>query len=458
MTYLDQMLQQGWRLHQSGDLEAAQRCYQQVLDGQPNNPDALVYLGIALFDKRHFGESVEAYRKAIGIRKEFPVAWNNLGNSLRMLGEVEEADACFAEALRMRPGYLSALKNRGTLWVWSGEVERGLGWYQQGLEVDPGNAELHRNLGVIHLLLGNDDRGWSEYRWRWRMPGMSRPRLAAPIWRGQSLQDKTILIYPEQGLGDTIQFVRVATALKHLGAIVIVQCSERMLPLFTSVPHVDQLTLDSALPPPVDYHASMIEVVDVLYGQTGRMTCCNELFADGDGYLTVSDALIDYWRDWLNAHTRLKRVGIAWQGNPSHHADVYRSVPLEVLRPLSRVRGIELISLQFGFGCEQLDSCDFADRIARLPSHVDTDGGAFTDTAAIVRNLDYVVTTDTAIAHLAGAVAVPVALMLGRVPDWRWELEGESTAWYPTMTLIRQQQLGVWDDVIKRACEWVTSS
>ena len=133
-------------------------------------------------------------------------------------------------------------------------------------------------------------------------------------------------------------------------------------------------------------------------------------------------------------------------------------MPLEVLRPMSRVSGIELISLQFGFGCEQLDSCDFADRVVRLPSHVDTDGGAFTDTAAILRNLDYVVTTDTAIAHLAGAVAVPVALMLGRVPDWRWELEGESTAWYPTMTLIRQQQLGVWDDVIKRACEWVTSS
>jgi hypothetical protein len=458
MTYLDQLLQQGWQVHQSGDVDGAKRRYEQVLDAEPDNANALVYLGIAHFDQRRFGESVEAYRKAIRIRKQFPVAWNNLGNSLRMLGEVEEADECFAEALRMQPGYLSALKNRGTLWVWTGQIERGLGWYQQALEVDPNNAELHRNLGVIHLLLGNFERGWPEYRWRWRMPGMSRPRLAAPIWRGESLQDKTILIYPEQGLGDTIQFVRVATALKRLGAAVIVQCSERMLPLFTSVPNVDRLTLDTAVPPPVHFHASMIEVVDVLYGQTGQMEWCNELFADGDGYLTVSNALIDYWRDWLKAHTQLKRVGIAWQGNPSHHADVYRSVPLEVLRPLSRVGGIDLISLQFGFGCEQLDSCDFADRIVRLPSHVDTDGGAFTDTAAIVRNLDCVVTTDTSIAHLAGTVATPVALMLGCVPDWRWGLEGESTAWYPTMKLIRQEQLGIWDNVIERACQWVTSS
>jgi hypothetical protein len=450
MATVNELLQRGWQLHQSGQRDAAEQCYRHALSIDPDNADALVYLGIALFDRREFQESVEAYRRAISRRKRFPIAWNNLGNSLRMLGQIEEAESCFAEALRQKPGYLSALKNRGTLWVWSGQIERGLGWYEEGLKTDPENAELHRNLGVIHLLLGNYDVGWNEYRWRWRMRDARRPAVAAPIWSGESLQNKTVLLYPEQGLGDTIHFVRVASALKRRGAKVLVLCSARMLPLFTSVPNVDQLVVETASLPRVDFHASMIDVLDILYSQTGQIEWGSELFDESDRYLTVSHELIEYWSRWLKENTKGKRIGINWQGNADHHADVYRSVPLESLRPLSRIPGITLVNLQFGYGIEQLDDCDFAANIVRLPEHVDTDGGAFTDTTAILQNLDGVVTTDTAIAHLAGAVGAPVLMMLGRVPDWRWLQEGDSTPWYPTMRLIRQQELGCWDDVIKR--------
>ena len=450
MANANELLKQGWQLHQSGDIVAARRCYDQALTISPDNANAMVYRGIAQFDQREFADSAASYRNAIAVRSEFPIAWNNLGNSLRMLGDLEEAESCFAEALKLKPGYLSALKNRGTLWVWAGEIERGLGWYEEGLKVDPDNAELHRNLGVIHLLLGNYERGWNEYRWRWRMPGLARPHVAAPAWKGESLQGKTILIYPEQGLGDTLQFVRVAGSLQALGARVIVRCSDRMLALFTSAPHVDQLVLDTKVSPPCDYHASMIEVIDVLYCKTGQIAWGSDLFNAGNGYLTVSADLIDYWRQWLdqNTNTNVKRIGINWQGNPEHHADVYRSIPLETLAPLAGRSGIELISLQFGKGAEQLENCKFAERIRRLPDHVDTDGGAFTDTAAILKHLDGVVTTDTAIAHLAGAVGAPVMMMVGRVPDWRWLEHGESTRWYPSMQLIRQQQLGAWDDVV----------
>lgn len=453
MSDVPQLLQHGWQRHQSGDLEAAEACYREALRRAPNHPDALVYLGIALFDKRQFQASVEAYEQALHGRPQFPIAWNNLGNSHRMLGQVEQAEACFAEALRQQPDYLSALKNRGTLWIWTGQIERGLRWYEQGLQVDPGDAELHRNLGVIHLLLGNYDVGWQEYRWRWRMPGMVRPKVAAPQWQGQPLAGRTILIYPEQGLGDTIHFARVASALRDRGARVMLQCSRRMLPLFTSLPGVDQLVLDTATPPAVDFHASMIEVVDVLYSQTRQMPWGAELWKQGRGYLTVSHPLIEYWKRWLDEKAPGKRIGINWQGNPQHHADIYRSIPLEVLRPLSQLSGMELISLQFGFGTEQLHDCDFAHRIVRLPDDVDTDGGAFTDTTAILRHLDGVITTDTAIAHLAGAVGTPVAMLVGRVPDWRWGMEGESTPWYPSVTLYRQQQLGCWQEAMAKVCD-----
>jgi tetratricopeptide (TPR) repeat protein len=452
MPSSSEVLRQGWQLHQAGNVDQAERIYRQVLGAEPRNADASVYLGIALFDQRKFAESVAAYREAIKIRPTYPIAWNNLGNSLRLQGEIDQAEACFEEALSQQPGYLSALKNRGTLWVWCGEIERGLRWYEQGLQVDPANAELHRNLGVINLLLGNYQVGWPEYRWRWKMPGMSRPAIAAPVWQGEPLAGKSILLYPEQGLGDAIQFVRAAASLKELGAHVVLQCNSSLIPLFSSAPGVDRLLADNSSAPIVDFHASLLEVIDLLYSQTGEIAWGTDLFGQEAGYLTVSSELIAYWKRWLDGQTQPNtiRVGINWQGNPSHHADVYRSIAMEHLRPLSQLPGVQLINLQFGYGSEQLDECDFADAILRLPDHVDTDGGAFTDTVAILRHLDLVVSTDTAIAHLAGAVGADVTVMLGKVPDWRWLLEGETTRWYPKMKLVRQPEIDRWSDVIEK--------
>ncbi|MDG2223138.1 MAG: tetratricopeptide repeat-containing glycosyltransferase family protein [Rubripirellula sp.] len=440
-------LSNAWRLHQAGQIQQAEEYYRQVLNQDPKHADAWVYLGIALFDRREFAESTQAYREALKLNDRNPIAWNNLGNSLRMQGSVEEADQCFARALQQRPNYLSALKNRGTLWVWSGEVERGLSWYERGLTVARDDVELHRNLGVIRLLQQDYARGWPEYRWRWRMAGHARPAVTAPVWQGQSLQGKTILLYAEQGLGDAIHFVRMAAVLKSLGARVLLQCPARLLSLFTSVPGVDQLLLDQAPLPAVDYHASLIDVVDVLWTTTGKMEWGVQAFGSKASYLAVSRELVAYWENWLRGLKPGRRIGIAWQGNREHHADVYRSIPLEQLRPLSELKDVELISLQLGDGAEQLGHCEWASDIVRLPEHFDSQD-AFTDTTAIVQQLDAVVTTDTSIAHLAGAVGAKVHLLLGKVPDWRWGTTGASTPWYPAMNLYRQATLGDWESVI----------
>ncbi|MGB7327582.1 MAG: tetratricopeptide repeat-containing glycosyltransferase family protein [Rubripirellula sp.] len=453
-----QSLQQAWQIHQSGDVTRAEAIYRRVIDQSPKNADAWVYLGIALFDQRQFAESVDAYRRAIKIKRVFPIAWNNLGNSLRMAGDVDEADRCLQTSLDQDPNYLSALKNRGTLWIWTGDIERGLQWYQRGLEVDPDNAELHRNLGVIELLRGNYDAGWPHYRWRWRMPGLTRPQSPAPVWGGQPLAGRTVLLYPEQGLGDAIHFVRVARTMVDRGATVILQCAAKLIPLFSSTMNtlgVSRLMADTDAAPPVDYQVSMIEAVDGLYQMDGRVDYRSDLVSPNSGYLGVSNELVEYWRKWLAANTTGRCIGINWQGNPQHHADVYRSVPLSILEPLSTVEGITLVNLQFGFGAEQLDTCSFGDRVVRLPEHVDATEGAFTDTAAILACLDGVITSDTAIAHLAGAVGADVTTMLGRVPDWRWLQTGDSTPWYPTMKLVRQQQLGSWDNVVAEVCDGV---
>tara|TARA_R110002049_G_scaffold4601_3_gene31773 strand:- start:32734 stop:34167 length:1434 start_codon:yes stop_codon:yes gene_type:complete len=469
MPTIEEVLQQGWRLHQAGRVDDAAAIYRHVLDQAPRSAEAHVYLGIAQFDQRDFRQSAASYREAIRLRDSFPVAWNNLGNSLRMSGDVDEAESCFVKALQQQPGYLSALKNRGTLWVWAGEIERGLHWYQEALKVKPDDPELHRNLGVINLLLGEFEIGWPEYRWRWRMPGMRRPQTNAPFWQGEQLDGKTVLLYPEQGRGDTIQFIRMATELHDAGARVFIECPQELIPLLQSVRGVDMFLPEGAVIPPVDYHLSLIDAVDVWYCSKGELPLSTDT---RHGYLNVPEAKALQWRRWLDQtmpqsvgkpmHGRLThgkpvhgksirdrpmRVGINWQGSPDHHADVYRSVPLDCLAVLANRADIQLVSLQFGHGADDLDACDFADSVVKVPAGVDTSEGAFVDTAAIVKGLDVVVTSDTAIAHLAGALGVPVQLMLGKVPDWRWRLDGDTTVWYDTFTLVRQQHIGDWNSV-----------
>ena len=457
MANLHEVLGRGWQLHQAGQLSEAQDVYQNVLDQIPDQPEALVYMGILYFDRRAYAASAECYRKALNQRDEFPIAWNNLGNSLRMLGEVDEADRCLEKSLSQDPKYLSAFKNRGTLWVWNGDIEKGLHWYQRGLEIDPNNIELRRNRGVIWLLLGDYENGWPEYRARWLMPGAIRPPVSAPLWNGGSLSGKTIILYPEQGRGDAIHFVRVAKTLSDQGARVVLTCPAGLIPLFSSVAGVDELLPEGSVLPNAHFHASLIDVVDVWHSTQGELPFGSG-FIEG-GYLSVSDELVKYWKDWIDAQGfQSTKIGINWQGNPEHHADVYRSIPLKHFQPLADLKDVSLINLQFGFGVEQLSDCGFADQVNRLPDHVDRTEGAFTDTVAILKNLDHVVTSDTAIAHLAGACGVPVTMIVGKVPDWRWLMDSATTPWYPSMRIVRQTELGDWNAPMMKAATLVSEA
>lgn len=476
MSSLQTVLQQAWAVHQAGNVAAAEAVYRQVLSQHPRHAATLVYLGLAHFDQRRFAEAAQAYREAIAIQPEFPIAWNNLGNAMRMLGEVQEADDCFTHALRQNPDYLSPMKNRGTLWIWAGEVDRGLASYQDAMRLAPQDPELHRNLGVIYLLQGRYTEGWPEYRWRWHLNPGGRPRHPSPIWQGEDPRGKTFLLYPEQGIGDAIHFARAAHTLRQAGARTILQCSAKLVPLMSSVTGIDMVLPEGVAAESfgvghIDYQASLIDVVDHWYGRTGELaTAFAPLFGGASpdpaatagpvaghasfdpaaAYLHASEALVDYWRRSLFPSNGRKRVGICWQGNTQFHADVYRSVPLEAFAPLAKVDGITLVSLQFGYGCEQIAGCSFAKSLTRLPDSVDQSSGAFLDTAAIIRNLDLVVTVDTSTGHLAAALGKPVWTVLGRVPDWRWTLAGETSPWYPTVRLFRQQKLGDWGDVMQR--------
>ncbi|MCA9126234.1 MAG: glycosyltransferase family protein [Planctomycetales bacterium] len=459
MTVTDnvqQELQRGWNIHQQKRFTAAEQIYREVLRHAPQNAYAWCYLGIVLHDQHKYQDAVNAYDRALQIDEQFPVALNNRGNSLRYLGEFEVADQSFQRAIDLKPDYLNAYKNRGTLHVWSGNLDKGLKYYLHALQLNPNEAELHRNLGVLYLLQGRFEEGWQEYRWRWRVGDLNRAYPNVPIWQGQDLTDKSILLTAEQGLGDTLHFVRFAVELQKLGAKTLVHCQPQLIALLQSCRNLGAV-YPNTLTPTTSFHyqCSLVDCADVL--QVNLQSIPGEC-----PYLNSTEQQCGYWQKYfatgagrrqlekLPADVRKLRVGIAWQGNPDHQADAFRSIPLTVFEPLAALPQVELISLQSGFGTEQLAGWQGARAITLLPADVDKSSGAFMDTAAIMQTLDLVVTSDTAIAHLAGGLGIPTWIALGYVPDWRWLLARDDTPWYPSARLFRQSVIGQWHDVFNR--------
>lgn len=448
MTSVQEILNQAWQVQQRGQPAQAEAIYRHILAAHPQHAATWCYLGIALFDQKRFAQSEQAYRQAISLQHHFPVAWNNLGNALRMLARPDEAEQAFAEALRQQPGYATAMKNRGTLRAWTGHFDAAVESFREALSITPEDAELYRNIGVIRLLQGQFSEGWQAYRSRWRMPGFVRLADPGTVWDGSDPLGKTFFLYPEQGLGDAIQFVRMARYLQQRGARTLVQASARMLPLVQRVEGVDMLILEGTSPlPPFDFHGSFIDIAD-------RAGVNADTIPGDVPYVRLPTQLCDSWREWAE---RLKgfRIGINWQGNPEHQADAFRSIPLAEFEPLAELEDVQLVSLQQGYGAEQLERSPMRGSIVRLPADADRISGAFLDTAAVMTQLDLIVTSDTALAHLAGALGLPVFTVLGYVPDWRWLLGRDDTPWYPTMRLFRQPAVGDWRSCFERIAEEV---
>ena len=410
MTTIEEALAQAWQLHTQGQVSEAERAYLQVLQAAPHNAEAWCYLGLACYDQDRLVEAEQAYRQALRLRPDFAVAENNLGNALKGQARFDEAAASF---------------------------ERAIG-------IDPDYANAHYNLGMTLLLSGDQQRGWREFRWREKSATFAHLQREGPRWNGQPLGGKTILLLAEQGLGDTIQFIRYAPLVAACGGRVVVQAQQALLPLLQTCDGIDQLIPPGESPPEYDFYAPLMSLPAILG--------VND--AGGGSYLRADDELVAKWREQLAGIAGLK-IGIAWQGNPQHASDRQRSLPLAELAPLAALDGVTLVSLQKGPGSEQLAALAGSWRVVDLAGRLDNEGGAFRDTAAVMKNLDLVITADTSIAHLAGALKVPVWVALSQVPDWRWGRQEQSTSWYASMRLFRQSRGGEWGDVVQRMASQV---
>ncbi len=424
-------------LEQRGQLPEAAKCFREAVRQKPDYAEAYYNLGLAMKRLGQLDKAVPCYARAVRYRPNYAEAHCSLAKALKDLHREREALVSYAEALRLKPSYPEALNGRGAIYLEQGRIAEAIDHFTEAVALRPKGADSHLNRGLALLQLGRFTAGWPEYEWRFQFEDMPERQLPKPRWQGESLAGRTILLHAEQGLGDTIHFVRYAVILAEQGARVIVECQRPLLPLLKTCPGIAQLVASGDELPEFDFHCPMMSVPGVV-GTTV------ETIPASPAYLAAEPDRIDRWRQELGSDGQF-RIGIAWQGNPQLSDDRRRSFRLSEFAPLAAVPGVQLFSLQKGPGEEQL--CKQSWSCIDLASRIDPPGEAFLDTAAVMNVLDLVVSSDTSILHLAGALGVRAWAALTYAPDWRWLLDRPDTPWYPSVRLFRQSLQDDWTSV-----------
>ncbi len=430
----------GLALAEQGQVTKAVEHFRTALRYQPNCAAVLSNLGLALgkLDQHH--EAVAVLTEAVRVQPDFAEAHTNLGLALLQLDRETEALTSLRRAIEVRPDFALGHSNLGNVLMDLGRPDEAWPGFEEALRLEPDNGEYHKQMSRLYLLNGQWQRGWEEYEWRWRGKDMQPRNFPQPQWQGEPLAGRSILLHVEQGRGDVFQFIRFAPLVQQRGGRVIVESVAELLPLLRGCPGVDQWVETGQPRPAFDVHLPLLSLPRVLGTTIDRVPAQVP-------YIFPEPDRVAHWRRELEPISGFK-VGLVWQGSPVHIKDRMRSLPLRILAPLADVPGVQLLSLQKGHGAEQLAdarSWPILDLGSRL---VD-----WTDTAAAVLNLDLVISVDTAVAHLAGALARRVWVALAVAPDWRWLRQREDTPWYPTMRLFRQSRRGDWDGVCVRLCE-----
>jgi len=467
-TTIQEALETAARHHRAGELPAAETIYRQVLALQPNDPDALHLLGVlaaqvgnaeaialmrkaiaqrpefpeayahlgnALHMRGEIGEAITCYRCAVAQLPEFPEAWSNLGTALTTAGELEEAVRCCRRALAQQPDSLEAHNNLGNALRSQGKVDESIAEFRTAIAIDPNFAEAHGNLAQALLQRGELEEGYRQYEWRWRCDSFQsmRRRFAQPQWDGTDLVGRTILIHAEQGFGDSIQHVRFVPQVIQKGGRVIVECAAPLVRLLGEAAFLRGSKVVSSAAQAgetFDVHLPMMSLPFAL------------------GVRSVADIPHDV--PYISAEPRALegaglKVGLVWAGSTTHTDDRNRSIPLQLLSPLVR-RGVIFHSLQIDEAAREARLAPAGMNLIDMSEHIRD----FADTAEIVAALDLVISVDTAVAHLAGAMGKRVWVLLPFVADFRWMLDREDSPWYPTMRLFRQQRAGDWGEVVRR--------
>jgi tetratricopeptide (TPR) repeat protein len=495
-------------LHQQGLLGQAQLIYESVLRMQPDHVDSLHFLGILHSQKMNYVQAISLIGKAIEIQSNNPAQYLNLGSAQQNINQFEAARASYEKALSIKSDYAPAYVSRASLFMTLHEYQSAIDDLDKAVRMDDNCIEAYYNLGYVHkelgnlevavenydiaielnpnfaeaylgrgdaqlqlnnlqdgmfsidkalaitpdyalanwaksiahLLSGDFSKGWILHEWRWKIgdSGNRIKRFSQPLWLGEeSLQDKKILIFFDHGLGDGIQFSRYLKLVSELGAHVILEVPQSLFSLFQSLKGVDELVVAGRTLPYFDYYCPLLSLP--LAFNTNIETIPSEM-----RYFDSDISKIEKWNKILGEKNR-KRVGLVWSGNSQHKNDYNRSIRLaDLLSHLSD--DFEYVSLQQEVREHDLTALESTGKVRHFgPDIVD-----FSDTAALCELMDVVVSVDTSVAHLCGALGKPTWILIPYAPDWRWLLDRDDSPWYPTVSLYRQTRRGEWNDVIER--------
>ena len=406
----------------------------------PDNARAQNNRGAVLQDLKRFEEALAAHDKALALNAGFAEAQFNRATALHALKRFDEAIADFEKAIALRPDYPEAYQNLGATLQDEKRLEEAAAAYRKAIALRPDYAEAHNNLGLCELQLGQFEAGFRDYEWRKRLPGsMANRFFMRPEWRGETITGKTLFVHWEQGLGDTLQFCRFGKATAARGIKTIISVQQPLWGLLQQLrPAVDIIGHD-AVPTAYDYHCPLLSL-------PGPLGVTFNSIPSEQSYLAANSALSSAWNARLAARQASPklRIGVAWSGNADHKNDQNRSMALKALAPIFTVDA-HWISLQ-----KEVPPGDAA-LLTELPvTPLGSSLTDFADTAALIDNLDLVITVDTSVAHLAGAMGKPVWIMLAYHTDWRWFLEGAASPWYPSARLFRQDRSRSWENVVAR--------
>jgi tetratricopeptide (TPR) repeat protein/SAM-dependent methyltransferase len=423
--------------------------YQQSLTADPNYTVALNNLGAAFKAVEKYDEAAAAISRAIEIDPAYSEAYNNLSSLQSYLGAYREAEAAVRRAIALSPESVEAHANLGKVQDELGQTREAIASFRKALSI-VGNVPIARkNLGMLLLKDGQFTEGWKEFEWRWIADQRTPRNHPQPLWKGEPLNGRTLLLHAEQGLGDAIQFSRFVTALAQSGDRVSLEVHPQLVALMRPLRGVaDVIPLEGAAPP-FDVHLPLMSVPHVM-GVTA------DAIPAPIPYLSADPARSAQWRERLGLDGF--KIGVVWRGYGASPNLQARSAPLAAFAALANIEGVRLISLQKTAPNEPIDPYIDILKVETLGPDFDAGPQAFLDTAAVMENLDLVVTIDTSLAHLAGALGRPVWIALKYSPDWRWRDKGDGTAWYPTARLFRQTTDGDWDAVFSKMAETLRAS
>jgi Flp pilus assembly protein TadD len=435
------LIMHGLHHHHAGRLGEAEHFFRQVLAINPRQAESLQMLGAIAHQTGRHDLAFDLISRAVASDPGEASSHSNLGNLLLQQGRLDEAVACYRRALDLKPEFPEALNNLGNALRAQKRLDEAVVSYRMALGVRPNDPETHYNLAMALLACGDFAAGWEEHEWRWKTPYLvnSRRDFIQPQWRGEAAEGQTLLVHAEQGFGDTLQFCRYAPLAAARGLRVIVEVPRTLAGLLRGLPGVDCIVVRDEALPPFDLHCPMLSM-PLAIGTT--MTSVPSEVP----YLRADTAQIAAWRRRIAAlENPGPRIGLAWAGNPRSQlpsaaaVGKWRSITADRLAPLFEPRGLQFFSLQKE-GSAPPEHFPLIDVMGEIED--------FAGTAALIANLDLVISVDTSVAHLAAALGKPVWLLTCFDPCWRWLVERRDSPWYPRLRLYRQPKPGDWDTVL----------